>query len=334
MGQKLNPYSSPAAKVLSLYGLLLFSGKQYSLTELARLLRCSKQTVLRMMEQIEMSHQAKVDSWIHQGRKWFKVKTPPARPQVCLDAKAIQLLLLCRDFVCHLLPASLREELSRTIDRTTTLLPRPEDRPRALTQLGTGLTKGLIDYTAHEHLLEVLLEAMTGRRVCRVRYHSPKRPEPREYCIAPLNLIAHHATLYLQCRLVTDHDEPEIIHDGMLLAVQRLLEVELTERTFTVTAEAGREGGHIFGLMKGDLFRVEISFRPEAAVYVKERQWSADQVITPRPDGGIILAFTTASRLEVISWVLSFGPQAEVLAPADLREEMKTIIAAMGDTYR
>lgn len=334
MPEKISTYSSPSMKILSLHGLLLFSGKPYSLTQLAQLLRCSKQTVLRMMEQIELSHQAKIKSWMEGGRKWFKAKTPPVRPQVCLDAEAIQHLLVCRDFVWHLLPQSLREEIGRTIAHTTVLLPDMEDRSRAMTKLGEAYSKGLIDYTEHQHLLDVLLSAMVGHRVCRVRYHSPKRSEPREYCIAPLTLVAHHATLYVRCWLVTDAGEPEIIYDGMLLAIQRLQQVELTERTFTVSEDSLRDGLHIFGLMKGEPFRVQISFRPEAAVYVKERKWSEDQTISPRPDGGIILEFTATSRPEVVSWVLSFGPEASVLAPEDLRDEIKGAVSEMVNNYR
>ena len=52
MPKKLDPYASSAQKVLGLYSLLLFTGRSYSLGQLAGLFSCSKQTVLRMMEQI------------------------------------------------------------------------------------------------------------------------------------------------------------------------------------------------------------------------------------------------------------------------------------------
>ena len=51
MPEKKDPYSSPAMKVLRLYILLLFSGRKYSLAELARKFDCSKQTILRMIGQ-------------------------------------------------------------------------------------------------------------------------------------------------------------------------------------------------------------------------------------------------------------------------------------------
>ena len=333
MPEKIHPYASPATKTLSLYGLLLFSGKKYSLSQLAELLRCSKQTVLRMIEHIEMSHAATVESWIEGGRKWFKVKTPAVKPQVCLDAGDIQHLLLCRDFVWHLLPQALRDELTRTIAKTTVLLPDMEDRSGALTSLGHGYSKGVINYTKHQDLLATLLEAIADRRVCRVDYQAPWRDEPRSYHVAPLALIAHHATLYARCCLVTEKGEPEVIYDNMLLAVQRILRAEKTDRIFAFPERPLAETPQTFGLMKDDPFRVRVSFSADAAAYVQERTWSEDQTISPTPEGGIILEFTATSWPEVISWVLSFGPEASLLAPEDLREEIKEAVEKMLKSY-
>lgn len=334
MPEKINPYSSPATKVLSLYGLLLFSGKKYSLTELAQLLRCSKQTVLRMMEQIELSHQAEIESSIEGGRKWFKIKTPLTKPRLSLDVKAIQHLMLCRDFVCHILPQALREEISRTIAHTTVLLPDQEERSRAMAKLGEAYVKGSINYNGHQEYISLLLNAIAERRVCRVSYQASGRLERKEYCIAPLTVIAHHGALYISCWLVTDTEEPEVIYDDMLLAVQRLLEVEQTERKIAIKEDRPiKESWRTFGLMKGEPFRIKIGFSPEAAVYVRERKWSDDQTISPTPEGGIILELTTTSRPEVISWALSFGPEATVLSPADLRGEIKGLVVEMLKNY-
>jgi len=333
MPEKINAYSSPAVKILNLYGLLLFSGKQYSLTQLAQLLRCSKQTVLRMMEQIELSHQAKIESWMEGGRKWFKAKTPKKTPQVCLDAQDIQHLLLCRDFVWHLLPQTLREEIGWTIAKATVLLPDMGERSAALARVGVAHAKGVIDYAKHEGLLDTLLKAITDRRVCRVDYHAPWRTEPRSYHVAPLALIAHHATLYVKCCLVTDAGKPEVIYDNMLLAVQRVLQVERTERTFAVPDQALEVPPQTFGLMKDEPFRVAVRFSADAAAYVQERTWSEDQAISPTPEGGIILEFTATSWPEVVSWVLGFGPEATVLAPEELRKEIKEAVEEVLENY-
>ncbi|MCL6621212.1 MAG: WYL domain-containing protein [Syntrophobacterales bacterium] len=332
MPEKLNPHASPAAKMLNLYGLLLFSGRQYSLPQLAKMLRCSKQTVLRMLEQIEMSRTVMVESWREGRRKWIRVKTPPVPPRVCLDARAIQLLLLCRDFVCHLLPPELREEVDQTIARTATLLSDPATKPQALTPLGQAYARGVVDYSAHQELVNTLLQAMTERRICRVRYHSPRQPEPREYAVAPLFFLSHYSSLYVRCWRMTEDGPPEIVYDNMLLAVQRLLAVTPTERTFS-PPELPPESSHRFGLMQGDPFRVRLKVSPAVAAYVRERCWSDDQSLTPQPDGGLLVEFTATSRPEVVSWVLSFGPEAELLAPADLRAEVADLTRRMAAKY-
>ncbi len=333
MPEKIQPYASPATKTLSLYGLLLFSGKKYSLSQLARLLRCSKQTVLRMIEHIEISQAATIESWIEGRRKWFKAKTPAKRPQVCLEAGDIQHLLLCRDFVWHLLPEALREEISQTIAKTSVLLPDMEDRSGALTELGQAQAKGLIDYTEHQDVVATLLSAIASHQVCRVTYQAPWRDKPRSYHIAPIAMIAHHATLYIRCWLVTDKGKPEVIYDNMLLAVHRILEAEATERTFNIFEDSLAAMDQTFGLMKDEPFRVRVNFSAEAAAYVKERKWSEDQIIFSVPGGGIILEFTATSWPEVISWVLSFGPEATVLVPEDLREEIRGAIKKMLENY-
>jgi predicted DNA-binding transcriptional regulator YafY len=66
---------------------------------------------------------------------------------------------------------------------------------------------------------------------------------------------------------------------------------------------------------------------------VSERLWSDDQKIIRHSTGGIILKFSATSRQEVISWVLSFGTQAELIAPEDLRWEFREKLGKMSMTY-
>ena len=105
------------------------------------------------------------------------------------------------------------------------------------------------------------------------------------------------------------------------LAVHRIVNLKTTERTFARPKNSKRKTGRTFGFMPGEPFPVKVFFKLQAACYVSERTWSDDQKVTTHRDGGLDLEFTATSRPEVISWVLSFGRDAELLAPADLRKE-------------
>ena len=56
MAKKHNDDASPSEKILGLYGLLLFTGRKYNLSSLADKFDCSKQTILRMVKTIELTH--------------------------------------------------------------------------------------------------------------------------------------------------------------------------------------------------------------------------------------------------------------------------------------
>ncbi len=50
--RKRDPYKSYGKKLLSLFARLLFSDESHSLTELVQMFDCSKQTILRLIDNI------------------------------------------------------------------------------------------------------------------------------------------------------------------------------------------------------------------------------------------------------------------------------------------
>jgi predicted DNA-binding transcriptional regulator YafY len=341
MPRKRDPYQSPAMKVLGLHGLLLFTGRTYSLAQLARVLDCSKQTVLRGIEQLERSHQLELESWVEGRQRWYKAKTPARKPNVTLDPESIQHLLLCRDMVWHLLPDHLREEIGRSLQHATVLLPDFDEREEALRPLGEARPKGTIDYSKKQDVIADLLEALRGHRVVRMRYRPGHNRGTRSFVVAPLRLIAYREGLYVRCRFAARRSDPDAAPPVLHLAVHRIQSLTLTDETFDPGDEPPAPGlrgaadprGATFGFMPGPPFRVRVAFSPNAAAYVAERTWSDDQTLTRRPDGGVVLEFTATSAFEVLAWVLGFGAEAELLAPQDLRTQMRQKLASMLEPY-
>jgi predicted DNA-binding transcriptional regulator YafY len=73
-----------------------------------------------------------------------------------------------------------------------------------------------------------------------------------------------------------------------------------------------------FGLIKGPPTVARVFFTSKVARYVTRRQWHPTQKVRRVPDG-IELTVHVNGTVELASWILSFGDQAEVRAPAELR---------------
>lgn len=322
MPKKQDMYASAGQKVVGLYSLLLFTGRAYSLGQLAKVFQCSKQTVLRMVEQIEMTHRLGLDSWLEGKEKWYRARTPKGRPNVALSIEEIQQLLLCRDIVWHWLPPQMRDDIERTVAKTAVLLPEYDGRNEALTSLAGARPKGVVDYSKSQAQVDAIMRALRERRVCEVAYHSPERDKPRVLAVAPYQILAYREGLYVRCRMEKALQEPDKFYDPTL-ALHRMKSVTLTDRKFRAIAVKPQDtGGNGFGLSRGEPFRVVVDIVPKAAMYVRERVWSPDQVITTKKDGGLTLEFTANSRVEVLNWVLSFGGEAVLREPNDIRVEL------------
>jgi len=333
MPNKKNPYSSPAQKVLGLYGLLLFTGRKYSLTQLAEVFQCSKQTVMRMIEEIERTQRIRIDGWVEDGRKWYRARTPHRTPNVTLDVEAIQHLLLCRDIAWNLLPAAMRENVSHTIEKTAVLLPEYEERADALTSFLRAHPRGAVDYSRSQHTIDTLLRAMRERRICEITYRSPESPKAKVHAVAPFLFIAFREGLYIRGRLEEAFDGDDGCHDRTY-AVHRISNLTVTDRRFAPITDKNGDGDGVFGFGIDNPFHVVVDISPAAAQYVRERVWSRDQVITPRKDGSLTLKFTACSKREVLAWVFSFSGEATLREPEDLRDTIVERLKIMAAKHK
>lgn len=114
MGKKWDD-ARPAEKIVSLYSLLLFSGRKWSLKELSEKLNSSKTSVLRLIDQLEGARYGKIIKSKEGRESFYEIDRPSGLPRISLDNEGLQQLALCRDFIWHLLPQSIRKSLSATL---------------------------------------------------------------------------------------------------------------------------------------------------------------------------------------------------------------------------
>lgn len=87
-----------------------------------------------------------------------------------------------------------------------------------------------------------------------------------------------------------------------------------------------------FGLFGGHETEVRIFFSTKVARYVERRQWHPSQK-TQKVPGGIEMTMAVKGTVELKSWVLGFGDQAEVKAPLALRQAVAEELARAGQRY-
>lgn len=336
MPTKLDQSTTASRKALALFGLLLFSRRAHSLKQLAEQLCCSRQTILRLMEEITQTNICCIKKWQEGGQSWYQAESPQARPNVTLSQEELTQLLLCRDFVRHMLPEGHQHYLHNATAKATYFTEKNAIIPDLQTPLGQGAVKGSIDFSPFEKVLEILTQARSSLQVVELEYLARLRTEPKQHAFVPMRFVSYHDGLYVRGWRVTDKGTPEIL-SPMMLAVQRIRDIWPTRRILpkdvVISQPFPPESEHFGVAAQASPFTVQVRFFPPSTVYIQERQWSAGQSIEALPDGSVILTFTAQSELEVVKWVLSFGQEAELLAPEHLRSRAALELSVASNRY-
>ena len=320
-----NIFGTPGLRLVQLYVLLSSTGRPYTLGRLATLFHCSRQTILRMMEQTQRIPQTCVESWLEGKERLYRIPISSTQENVALSSETIQYLLLCQKVVSHLFP--LAEDEGNVSPKDGIATPSQDNSPGTFAK---SWVKGHIDYRPFRQTLIDIHKALREHRLCDLTYHARTKKNPKAYLVAPSSIIVYREALYLRCRLYQKQGQET--EDFRTLAIHRIRNISLCSETFK--EEMTHDHEPHFGFPYHDPIKVRVAFWGGAAAYIEERTWSDDQKITRQRDGRITLAFTATSRLEVIAWVLGFGGEAELLSPKDLREELIGKVREIGVQYQ
>jgi predicted DNA-binding transcriptional regulator YafY len=211
------------------------------------------------------------------------------------------------------LPEALREHVARSLDVL-------QDAPR--------------DPEFNEHVRQ-LTRAWADRRVVEIVYEGAayegkpgerSRRTVRPFLIEP-SLQTH--ALYL---IGWDEDRSAM----RTFKIERIREVRITLRTFEppegATLERDlRRGWDIIADQPAT--EVVVRFSPAVADRVMETTWHPLQRTERTPGGGMIWRSTVSGVIEIRLWILSWGDNAEVLEPPELRQQVRDILGRARAQY-
>jgi predicted DNA-binding transcriptional regulator YafY len=302
-----------AARYLKIAQVLRAHGDAgISAVALADQVGVSKRTVYRDLEAMDLD--AGLPIWNDKGR--FGLDADAFLPPLALTLHeamafflAARLLTKATDeldteiigvFVklAQVLPPVLAEQLHETADA---FADTPVDE--TFTRVLRGLTQALAD----RRIVEMDYEAGVydpSKPVRRVRLHP--------YAIEP---SAHTRALY-----VIGWDEER--EARRTFKVERIQSVALTAETFPSPGESvSREMLDAWDVIGDDTpVEVVMRFDPSVTQRVHETRWHSSQVEELEDDGSLLWRARVSGVLEIRSWILGWGPAAEVLEPDELRE--------------
>lgn len=183
------------------------------------------------------------------------------------------------------------------------------------------------DSETDEEILALVQEALETSRSLRLRYHSFSSGETAERVFDPYVLEVREGCWHTIgfCHL------REAVRD---LRVSRIKDAELLRETFTIPRRFYEDYRKTrFDKLAGEeLTEIQVRFTGDAARLVKEYHARKADRLT-NEEGSVLFEKEAAITPDIKSWILSFGAQAEVLAPEELKRELEEEVKRMGALY-
>lgn len=183
---------------------------------------------------------------------------------------------------------------------------------------------------AQDELVEVIEAILREKRICFRYQHFDTRQETIE--AEPVTLAVHEHQFYVICRQATG---PRVYP----YRFARMSSVKL--RGSFAYPSAGEYDPQVvlrpaFGIFIAQSSRIEdvvIRLGPRWRRYVETHRWHESQSHDQKADGTVEVKLHVRICPELRSWILGFGEDAEVLAPASLREETAARLRAAAAQY-
>jgi len=164
--------------------------------------------------------------------------------------------------------------------------------------------------------------AVLERRQLRFRYRARTTNSDSRRTVSPQRLTHYRDNWYLDA---WDHDREAL----RSFAVDRILEPHaLDERAIDVAdSDLNEMLSSSYGIFAGKPKAwATIRFSAHAARWVADEHWHSQQKGEWLPDGRYELQVPYSNSRELLMDVLKYGPDAEIVAPLPLREEMKILL--------
>jgi len=288
--------------------------KVWTTEELANRIDVADRTVRKYLQELRDSDLLPTDS---EGRGW-KLKSDARMTILPLRfelEEAVAVYLAARLLTRHVGESS--PAVRSAVAKMSTVVP-PELR-EACTRLAERVDPGKDAVAAS--IFRTMVNAWVLHRVVSVTYESRTRGESHELEFRPY--LIEPSALGSAVYVVGRADPPGNVR------VMKFARIK-TARTLQATFVPPPKGEILERLDKAwaiwmtddDPVEVRLRFTPAVASRLQETRWHPSQQLTANADGSVEMCLAIASTVEIINWVLGWGPHCEVLEPKELRDRI------------
>jgi predicted DNA-binding transcriptional regulator YafY len=175
-----------------------------------------------------------------------------------------------------------------------------------------------------------LIDALARRLCVRITYDSLYERDVIKTRLSPYRLMFSRRSWYVIGRSSV-HRQIRTFHVGRILKLEPTNDSYRIQRGFSLEHHL-RNAWHIIPGAGPD-WDVHIRFHKLVARNVAEVRWHETQQTQWRDDGSLDFHVTVSGLEEISWWILGYGDQAEVVAPAKLRELIAQRVHHMAEIY-
>jgi len=264
----------------------------------------------------------------HDRAGYYLLPTDRCVP-VDLSAAEIASLVYATYWVDGAVPAALRPDFTGVVEKLTAACGTDEAIISALNgDKGIDISPKQTDGPQAAVNMATAFRARRMRRKLRGIYRSPDRDELTERVLHPYSVSfrgdAHYLVAYCELR-----------GEERTFRLDRFEELEMLDQTAEIPDRYDLEG-HFSGaweVTSGRRQEVKVLIRGKTARRFRSSSLHPTQRMEQRDDGAMELCLRVALTDEFRTWLLGLGPDAVVLEPACLREQIAEIIRKMSANY-
>lgn len=299
-----------------------------SVADLAGHLHCHTRTIYRDLDALYDAgfpvYNGKID-----GKSLWMADDTSKQPQIPFTLQELMALHFSRGMLKIFKDTIFYDSLESLFSKVETTLP--SESIKYLNSVEQTLQVGFSAHKPYDKFKEIISQvnnSAIAKTSLTITYHTMSTGKNSKRNIDPYLVWFFNGAFYL---IGYCHRRSDV----RTFAISRIKKIEPTKAIFSIPDDFSLESyiGSCFNLFHGEMQNVKVLFNKKIAGYIKEQIWHESQQIVDQNDGSIIFSAEVAGTKEIKSWIMGWGAQAKVLAPAKLREEIIAEARVMAEIH-